>query len=408
MTADLVTTRLQVRYHRQDDDDLCGAAAVQMVVAFLQDGRILVQDDLEKEIAENNATRVGAGHAPEDEWDADPVGLQKTLNAHLDLRHGFEVTSDVDRGVAENAVVRAIEDPQVPPLVLTDEGGHWKVIKGCQMRDGEPVAWFALDPWPAPTVARYPPHTLQDRCGLGVQFGTAEEHIPIEAWRRSFDAVETPGQWQGRFVAVTVDGAPRTRGARVEPFLRPAAKRAPRATRLGAVAWSHLEEYGLFDLSDWREALQDTTPGEPEFASDYCTVQMIRSSNGSVTVPVVVRMDAASHEYLGARRAAPGGSLAELSARKREKFLHAIQNRPENRHLEPAAVILQPQLHWEMCCESSSPWDPFFVFRTPERTLYVRHSDGAVFEDLTPRWRAHPRPIATARRLYRLEDELEA
>jgi hypothetical protein len=159
----------------------------------------------------------------------------------------------------------------------------------------------------------------------------------------------------------------------------------------GSADPDRLKAYGLYDRSPWREALRNTSPGEPilvqrldRLDSFYYIVPMQASEN---QVPVLASVDARSGYYRQAvALPEPGTQLVANLDRKAllervvgNKF--ELEDRLGRLVVRREAACLYPTLVWKPCRESLSPFWPFHMMTVGAHPLYIR-IDGAIFTKL--------------------------
>ena len=201
---------LGVPIHQQDTSYYCGAACAQMVLASINGGTLLDQDDL---YADNHSHSTA-----ESGWYSGPDGLQWTMNDRRPsgFNNYFALFALSSEDSISRKIVWTIHHYQVAPIALVYGWAHWIVVHGFTASDapsGVGDVSFAIEsfdinnPWPpapgagSPAVAP-PPHGASDGCGAGGSRGIANEHLAYVAWQDDYMTGVPGGHWAGKHVAV--------------------------------------------------------------------------------------------------------------------------------------------------------------------------------------------------------------
>jgi len=131
-------TRLNVPRVQQIDDDSCGPACAQMILLALhlvRDGSDDVQRALGKEIQQSTKsakveTTERCAKPPALEWATHPVGLQRTLNAHIKPK-ATEVIPSAEEDTAAGHALRSVKRG-IAAAALVSDATHWIVVFGCE------------------------------------------------------------------------------------------------------------------------------------------------------------------------------------------------------------------------------------------------------------------------------------
>jgi hypothetical protein len=386
---------LPVQYHQQDTNYYCGAACAQMVLAQIGAG-LLNQDDLYADNHSHSTTEGG--------WYTAPDGLTWTLNDRRPpaFTNYFVLFALANEDTISRKIVWTIHHYQVAPVAMVFGSAHWIVVRGYDASAAPTnagdvsytiTAFDVNNPWPpTPSPAPPPPHTNGDLCGTGGMRGVANEHITYTTWQTDYMTGIGGGYWAGKFVAVCDPEPPADRiGQSRPPRERPREDRLIGQEEAASRAVAGLQEYGLYERSGWREALQETNPGEPllvqrldRLDSFYFIVPMQINPE---RVPVLVSVDARVGDYRQAIALPESGSNLlthidqERLAREIIGNTFELDDRAGRLFVRPEALCLYPTLVWKPCRESLSPFWPFYRFSVGEHNLYVR-LDGTVFTKL--------------------------
>ena len=184
-----------VPYHRQEGEDYCGPACLQMVIEALglkSVGQPTLFDD-----AHEHGT-----HDPQSWWASPPDGVEWAL----DKRVGNHLSSPVGSVSmkTEMPVIRrlvwSLADHSVPPIALVYGWDHWVVVVGYNITgtpagpsDGsyEVKALDIHDPWRTVEEGDPPPPP-------------PPRHVTLKEWRRTYLKPVPKGHWKKKVVAVGV------------------------------------------------------------------------------------------------------------------------------------------------------------------------------------------------------------
>src|SRR5579859_1415651 len=360
--------------------------------------------------------------------------------------HCYPMTgSPPDPAAISRAIVWHIEQYGKAPIVLVGGFQHWLLVRGYQS-DQQPASttdtaytitsFFVADPGPElpqPTTAVCWPEPHDDscdQCGVGPLRGQRSQHVTYATWSTTYMTgvpADSGSACSGNFLMIT-DSLDKQQysGGPAQPNV-PACgcetpppallENAPAAItqadtnlpideqllddgdlRKQAIAGAQcgIEDFKLTEIGDWHYSLPDTTPDAP-----YRVQYLDRTGRFYYLVPfkkkgltsVAVKVYGPSSIYeASVAVAATDISVIEilnvdqipmkLSGRE---FLYRGSTWSIGR--EDVIADPPPQLVWQFCHESSSPFYPFYEVHvrlgSGEAIVYMRASDGATFTELS-------------------------
>jgi hypothetical protein len=380
------------RYHTQDTNIGCGAAAAMMILAEIGvPYSDLDQDDLYTSNHDHNAQNA--------QWATDPYGLEWTLDHRRPLgTPGYVVYKPTSEAEGTRKIVDTLHRYNVSPAVLVFGCRHWIVVPGVQT-DVEPVpgADYTVEAFWIHNPVHHageppPPHDATDTCGSGGALGDENDFVTYFAWQRDWftgcDYDDPAGSPQ--YLSVCDPEEPE-----LSLPLRRELKFLADGRRLlvpeEAIKFSEhgLQEYQLLEDERVAAAVKDAQPGKPQ-----PVLRLDQPNTYYYLVPWETKEGVTALAQVDARF----GIFHSLHLREkpaRQEFLSrdAILERmaykrfelPEHRGrlvFYPEVVALSPTLVWQPCQESYSPHLPFYQYTIGENTIYVR-VDGEVFTQLT-------------------------
>jgi len=398
--------RLPIKYHREDNPNLSGAACGQMVLYSIGKG-IPAQQQVAASIAGHNT----------ESWNCDPNGLKGALNAlkPASFANHFVTYSENTPHTVSRKLVWTVYHYGVAPAALVfgsshgyaPSNGHWVLVTSITT-DKAPagptdtsykiLSFEIHNPWAATVQGAYQ-HYPTDKCGWG-----AEQSGKDWGWQFQYVAFSTPGgngwiqnymlpvpfqgsQWQGKYVAVCDPDAPG-----VDDTETPAieATRILTAEEATEVAMEGLRQTGLVERDVWQHALAGTEPGDPILVERMDlpnhVYYIVPFQTNRDRVPVLVNVDAFHGGTLADSLAHPRGSTHFGGAMTRQRVLDELVGMEveiDGKTLTLNADDLHPSMVWVPCRESESPYWPFHLFNVGhgDFTIFVR-IDGAIFTEL--------------------------
>jgi hypothetical protein len=379
-----------VRYHIQDDDCFCGAAAAMMILRS-RGGPFHRQRELFKKIY--NSDPGWSGKVP----GSSPKGLSEGLQYFADPAWGLNFTARYF-SCQDDVVRRLIEllygNDAVAPAVLVYKCGHWLVVTGFQT-DVEPiqgtnfhVLGFYVNS-PLFRTANFA-HSDDDICGT-CNFGLQDEFLSLDAFLGLLTACRKP---PAPFALVEA-----TRGELVGTMLmrRHSVHRATAREEYGSLwtdssfdatavrnfALDALERYGL-DASGFFPGSGVLGTEDPLLVqrldlldSYYALVPLVRDV-GRVGY---ARLDMNDRSLLGAcvtdADVVPAMSMEHVLLSETYDCAETIGTP------RPGTYAAHPTLVWRPCRESTSPYAPFRQISAGGRVLFYG-SDGVLRRFLTP------------------------
>lgn len=380
------------RYHTQDTNVGCGAAAAMMILSEIGvQYSDLDQDDLYDSNHDHNVQNSN--------WATDPYGLKYTLNDRRPSGHfPFVVYKPTSEAEGTRKIVYTLHRYNVSTAALVFGCRHWIVVPGVQT-DVEPVSganytvegfWIHNPVHHAP--APPPPHNATDACGSGGALGNANQFVTYVDWQNTYFTgcnYDDPAG-SSQYISVCDPEVPDINlplrrelkfladGRR---FLDP--KRVVEFSKVG------LDEYRLLEDKRVAEIIRESQPGKP-----YPVLRLDRPNTYYYLAPWETEEGVTALAQVDARF----GIFLSLQLREkpaRQEFLSkdASLDRlaykrfelPERRGrllFYPEVAALAPTLVWRPCQESYSPHLPFYQYTIGEHAIYVR-VDGEVFTQLT-------------------------
>lgn len=388
----MVTRILPVQYHQQDTDYYCGASCAQMVLDSIGAG-VLDQVGLYNDNNSHSTTEGG--------WATGPDGLNWTMNNRMPAAFAnfFVLYEQGSEASISRKICWTIHHYRVAPIALVFGWAHWIAITGHDV-SADPsnstdtsysmTAYFVHNPWPpTPTTAAEPPHSAGDGCGSGTNRGVPYEHIAYSTWQTDYMTGVPSGHWNGKFLAVCDPEPPAQIDGRVPPIEPGREVLSPERAMNAAV--QGLQEYGLLDRDDWRDAFNVSTVGVPVLVERldlpnriYYIVPFRAAPN---VAPLLVNVNAYTGQYLEAQLAPAGTSTHFGAAIDRDEVARRFEGQ-EIKLPDSDIVIrlerenLAENLVWRPCHQSLSPYWPFYMYVVGDFRIYIR-IDGVLFFDLT-------------------------
>lgn len=383
------------RYHNQDTNYYCGAAAAMMVLSNIGVSYAdLDQVDLYNSNHSHNAKPSG--------WATDPYGLRFTL---VDRRpSGFLNTFVVHKPTTEaegtRDIVYTLHRYGVPPAVLVYHCMHWIVVPGVQT-DVEPVGgpgdytvegfWIHNPVYHAGSPP--PPHSATDACGTGGSLGESNTFVTYADWQATYFTgcnYDHPSHLN-QYISVCDPDVrnlelPRRRPIQFladgQQLIKP--EQAVEFNQLG------IRDYALLENDLVKKALGNANPGRPlvvvrlDRPNEYYHLLPWETNDGITAFSKTdARFGLFQSLHLLER---PMSSRIYLS---KDAALKRLTGRrfelPDHRGelvFFPDAACISPVLVWQPCRESFSPHLPFYQVTIGGNTLFVR-IDGEVFTHLT-------------------------
>lgn len=200
MSAFSVT--LDVKLHRQDKDDLCGAACIQMIRQF--DGTAIGL--LDQSSLHTNAVTASAMF-PEClnplVWGTCPTALEAGLTGLTNGDYMDKALANPDSLIS--MIVHGVTGHDKPSVILVDAGKHWLVVHGARSDGVNGVILDIRDPWPPRSVTDA--HDVLVDCGadelaaashLLFPAGLATRFLPASPRRNN----NNNSRWLGLHIAV--------------------------------------------------------------------------------------------------------------------------------------------------------------------------------------------------------------
>jgi len=401
------------RYHNQDTNIYCGAAAAMMILAEIGvPYSNLDQDDLYTDNHNHNAVSSG--------WATDPYGLEWTLDHRRPSgTNGYVVYKPTSEAEGTRKIVYTLHRYGVSPAVLVFGCQHWIVVPGVQT-DVEPVTganYIVEGLWIHNPVYHSgsppPPHDATDNCGSGGTLGTGNDFVTYVGWQTTYFTGCSYDDPSGddQYISVCDPdepeiSLPKSRELRYfsdgKRFLQP--EQAIEFSEVG------VKEYNLRENKRVAAALDGAKPSKPK-----PVLRLDRPNTYYYLVPWVNKEGTTAFTQVDARfgifhglqlREKPTNreflskdDIMERLAYKRfeipdfERRINCFEIEKPHIPLEqfknqgrlifyPEVAALSPTLVWQPCQESYSPYLPFYQYTIGDNKIYVR-VDGEVFSKLT-------------------------
>lgn len=401
------------RYHNQDTNIYCGAAAAMMILAEIGvPYSDLDQDDLYTDNHDHNAKSTG--------WATDPYGLEWTLDHRRPTGTlGYTVYDPTNEAEGTRKIVHTLHRYGVSPAVLVFGCQHWVVVPGVQT-DVEPVpgANYVVEGlWIHNPVHHAgsppPPHDATDACGSGGTLGTGNDYVTYIGWQTNYFTGCNYDDPDGHDQYISVCDPeepeimlPRMRELRYladgRRFLAP--EQAIEFSEVG------IKEYELREDKRVIAALQNASPFRPvpvvrlDRPNTYYYLVPWKSKEGITAFTQVdarfgifhglnlqekpTRQEFISRDDVLERLAykrfeIPNPAFSPKYCENKLLYNAILESQNQSRLIfYPEAAAISPTLVWRPCQESYSPYLPFYQCTIGERMIYVR-VDGEIFTHLT-------------------------
>jgi hypothetical protein len=393
------TKNVGTPYHQQETPYYCGAAVAQMILEEIGAG-ILNQDILYN----SNHT-----HNQESGWYTDPVGLEYTLNDNRPsafLPNYFDVMTYPTEAEASKKIVYTLWKYGVATGTLIFAGStgcdHWIAVRGVQTsvepKPGNTYSingFFINNPWPPvpsyynPTLAPPPPHSNTDGCGGGGNRGVTNEYVVHNDWKNTYFKGCSWSSTSKQYISVCDPEPPKLgeytmryeeRWAKGDQIINP--------ELASSFALKGLDEHHLHEEKSFSTALRDAKPGRPILVQRldlldafYYIVPMVKTAGATAMLKVN-----------GLYGNFEGGQAFEKPIEQPFVNVQAILKEIIGKPIElgdkrgrlilrEKAYCLYPMMVWRPCCESRSPYYPFYMITVGADTIYIGY-DGSVFSEL--------------------------
>lgn len=376
----LSTGRWKVPSKKQEEDDYCGPAVAQMTLSGL--GVRKTQDQLWDALQDEfDAQGLPACERCEpvecSPWSTPPEALAAVLENLGNVP--IKLVSETDVAATDHAIVWSIVN-HVAASVLVYGWRHWVIVYGYRANK-------------TPTSATDTAYILE---GLHVRDPWATEpatrFVKATQWRSKYLTGVECGRFTGRFVAVCDPDSPLPpKGPTVPTIKVSATARLVSVQQAVTAAKDGIERAGLLEDDVWREAMRQTTPGEPRLVhrldrpgSFYYLVPFARKAQ----VTVLAMVDGASGEFVegqAAENSKRSFPFADPPAKATDVLTARRVDVPGwRRHalLQREGVTASSALVWKPCRESLSPYLPFTMLTFGRHQFYLR-ADRELFASLS-------------------------
>jgi len=373
---------LPVPYHQQDNEQFCGPASAQMIVAPILHTLVhqgALKDAMNTLIGAEPICKLGTG--PE----AFEHGINRILsenNSKLEFYAYYRARQNEGTSLLVRTIARGTAG-----AALIWEGRHWVAVIGADTTPGnaEPEWLYINNPFPnvpdgcCPTGrpnGQTPCHSPTDGCGTGGQRGNTE-HVPIAAWRNTLTdaSVRCMAKSSPLFIVIgarglAVKSTPEwdSDGDLEQPIseeqpakVEQSGGEHPAVPIREAVAYAALltaiQRFGLAgDAQDPRSEPRPRLVQHLDHPDEMYYILPVTWSDGST---LVGRVDANGGIYLGAQvRPAGAYRLAEPAEALRSfhEWFHPFDadGVHDEHHFE-----VSDTLAWRPCAASFSPYYPF-------------------------------------------------
>lgn len=426
---------LRVRFHRQEQQNYCGAACAQMVLQ--QTGaNHLVQKNL---FTDNNSH---GGADRDHNWATPPDGLKWTMNKRKprSFKNKFELVSKTTEDAISREIVWCIHKYGMAPIALVRHWAHWVVITGFETTAGplkrNDRSYQIKVFWMNDPLSNLYHHADYDYWQNEFMTGVLEGH-----WRKKYLAVCDPDgrkteqsgkskkhqvsqdrkeliplnpQLQNTGTNQGPTGQPESEEIPVNPKEPPSknqdtGRKTATAKKRGRSSNAHgekiidkkravqaavkaLDDYGFKKYDFLTTILEGIKPGNPilvqrldKLNDFYYLVPFFGKTKNIHSLISIDGKFATYQESAFIERPGKTISFDPLSHKQILRLLgKGVRLRQEKKllRIHPQAMCIYPILVWRPCKESMSPYMPFHMVTVGSHQLYIR-VDGKIFSELT-------------------------
>jgi hypothetical protein len=378
-----------MKLHQQDEDDYCGSAVAQMMLAAAN-ADISDQDRL-------------YGLMTTLYWNTEPEMLAKQLNQRDSLTR-YQVYRDQDATTAYGRLAAATKSGLAVAAVV-HRGVHWVMICSVTTDSSNPPRLTHVtfnDPFPdtasqlGEAAKPPPPHDDTDLCGSGAPFGYADALETTAGWALYWPVPPQPPTTPTKpsadtapYVIVGPIGLKPVSIADVEFKLRRRSRSVASAAQVDAAC------NDVAGLLDERRALECAERGLAEYQLDRSLANEYSAASRPPSARLVRYDDQAYYLVTLERRGAPamvrvrahdgvflgvitGSAIHDLPPRDDLRVRRALVADATRLHgiVTPTDIETQPftvaaALLWRPCRQSKSPYFPFAQITIAGTTLFL-------------------------------------
>jgi hypothetical protein len=379
-----IAKKLDVPYHPQGTNTHCGPACAQMVL----DHRHLAVPTQPDMYADECHTTGDLEY-----WASNPDGLATTLEERTG--GGSFTAHKLDSEVAiSRRLVWMIHEQGRPAIALINGWTHWVLVAGSVVSQAptSPVD-------PLPTIDCFEIHDPYP-VGTGVAATAHQyEQVHYADWQANYLLPVPILFFEGKYIAVCDPDPPGLTGAHAIEA-QPERENEPDQDIGGEsavqAALEALDRESLANRDPWVNAREGTVPGAPILVNRLSPasgrtylVPFIRQLDpeGPASIPLIVRVNAASGTYQGAiaflgGSAKLGQMLDQESIIERYTSGNGVPD-PDGNVIYPKREDLKEDFYWRPCGESPSVYLPFYLFDVGGVQLFVSLDDKDRYFKLT-------------------------
>jgi hypothetical protein len=375
------------KYHTQDTDYYCGAAAAMMVLAEIGvPYNALDQDDLYNSNHSHNA---------QPGWASDPEGVRFTMVDRKPAAFGntFVVYRQASEAGGSQKLVYTLQQYGVSPIVLVYGCAHWIVVCGVQTDVNPATGPYTIEGFWVnnPVYEDNEPHAAGDICGSGSSHGVENQWISYATWQSSYftGCAYDSSDGSAQFISVCDPDVPKIAvPRRVEPVRYFDGRTIADARNIANVI---KKEFGLFSLD---KAKQTARLAKAKFGAPLLVQRLDVEGSYYYLTPSMERTNVIGYSQVDARF----GNLESVFMFKRrarpfETDIRKVEQALVGRRIElpsergriqlvKGRFKVEKNLVWRPCRQAFSPHLPFWRINAEPFTFYQR-IDGPVFAQLT-------------------------